>query len=176
MIKQRYFKFLFILLFVFSFLIILKCKENKKTNCILIGQNECLRTGVKDKVIDPIGVDYVNKFYKYIYIKNTDLVLNKIIESEFPVFISLSFAMNLKDFAQKQTTDSLLKINFYKQDLKSKRPNYTFFIKKKDLFIFRTVFNELNADNIIIYDILSPDSLKLLSKYNQKDYVINKLY
>lgn len=132
----------------------------EKTN-IRIGGTECFRLLDNDSILDLKNKDTsttkaINKDYWYLYIRESDQVLNQVIKGETDFYIWLSF-LTPSEFARKQNADTSLNKIYTKNYIHGKRKFNSFFMKRKDKFISRTLF-VADAGNTIIIDNIGLDS------------------
>ena len=132
----------------------------------------------KDEIlINPVTKDVSDQFYKYSHVKGSDIALNKTTKGKNLSFISVSLKLKLDSFKQLQNSDTSF-IKIYKKnyfDEKEQRKYYSFFLKKTDMFIFRTIYMEPKYNDLIVYDILNKDSLKILKLYRSETYILKKI-
>jgi len=147
------------------------------TNDLRFAYEEHMKLDKDEIVIDPITKDISEQFYIFSYVKGSDIALNKAVKGKNLSFISVSLKLNSDSFKQLQDKDtSFIKI-FEKKynDNSIKRKYFSFYIKKSGMFVFRTVYNEPDYNDLIVYDILNKDSLKILKYYQSETYILKKI-
>jgi len=163
----------FILLITFIFVINYK----KGSNRFKFGYGESIKLDKTEVIIDPITSDISNLFYKYSFIKGSNIALNKAIKGNNYTFISITLNSNIETLNKLQNNDtSIIKILEKKYSIGNNKRNFnSFFFKKSGMFIFRTVYSEPEYNDLVVYDILNSDSLNILKLYQTKNYIIKKI-
>jgi len=145
---------------------------------ILIGVDECFSLKKNEQVIDlkskdTLISDYISKNYWYLYVRETDQVLNQAVKGENDFFIWLS-GNTPGDFARKQLADTSL-INIADNTFKHNKRRYlVFLLNRKDIFFSRTIY-VAPAGNLIIIDVPGYDSSAVAKIYQDTAFVTQRL-
>jgi len=163
---------IFIVAFVLTLL-----KHIQSSNNLKFAYEERMKLDKDEILIDPVTKDVSDQFYKYSYVAGSDIALNKAIKSKDLSFISVSLKLKSEPFRQLQNKDTSFTLFCKKiySDEKEQRKYYSFFLKKTDMFIFRTIYMEPKYNDLIVYDILNKDSLKILKSYQSETYILKKI-
>lgn len=158
-------------------LILFILNYKRSNNNMKFAYEEHMKLDKDEILIDPVTKDLSDQFYKYSYVAGSDIALNKAIKSKDLSFISVSLKLKSELFRQLQKEDTSFTLYCKKiySDEKEQRKYYSFFLKKTDMFIFRTIYMEPKYNDLIVYDVLNKDSLKILNSYQSETYILEKI-
>lgn len=150
-----------------------KNKEN-----IRIGGSQCFTLGKNEYTIDLKSKDtaiinQISRYYWYLYNRETDQVLNQVVKGENNFYIWLSF-MVPNEFIRKQNVDTSLTIIKSKNYICDNKKFSSFLLKRKNMFIKRTIFMA-PAGNLIIIDNPDFDSVKIVKLFNDTTLIPQRL-
>ncbi len=157
---------------IFSSLIITNYTPSNK---VKFGYMECLVLDKGEKRVDPIDTISLNEYALYSYYDNTGLLLNRVLTGVNKTYISLSTRLAAQEYITMMNSDSLCKVYFSREYSFKENSYHSFFLKKDKTFIYRTIYNEPKVADLILFDITNSDSTKLVSFYNNTNYLNNKL-
>ncbi|RMG83905.1 MAG: hypothetical protein D6707_00135 [Bacteroidetes bacterium] len=157
-------------------LLIYSCVGNKKN--VQFASQECFRLSEKERNIYPIDQKGLDEFEKCCYVDSSNVALNRVILGDsLNYYIGLHFQMIPQDFELLMKQDSKFKI-YNSQTFSTKdKYFYAYFIKnqKASVFLNRNVYTEPKTDLLIVFDIISPDSLKVLRAFENKQFFLDKI-
>lgn len=157
---------------VFSSLIITNYTPSDK---VKFGYMECLTLDKGEKRINPIDTLSLNEYAKYSYYDNTSLLLNRVLTGVNKTYISLSTRLAAQEYIKLMNADSLSVVYSSREYSFKENAYHAFFLKKGNTFIYRTIYNEPKVADMILFDITNIDSSKLVTFYNDTNYLNNKL-
>jgi hypothetical protein len=158
---------LIIVFFIFS--------NYSKRGKVDFGYSESIKLDSGEKQERPIDSISIHEFSKYCSYYKTEIFLNKVLLGKNKTFIALSTRMAPLEYIQLMKNDSLLKIYLIKESAYDLKYFYSFFARKFNFFIYRTLYSEPKFGNLIMIDIVNKDSVSILNLFNNKNYLKHKL-
>jgi hypothetical protein len=143
---------------------------------VRFGYNECIKLDPGESRIDPIDSVSIHEFLSNCSYDHTAIYLNRVISGKNKIFIALSTRLAPQEYIQKMKQDSLIHIFSAKEYSDNDKLFHSLFIRKNKNYIYRSLYNESKMGNMILIDMVNKDSLPVVSLYNDKAYLVNKLH
>lgn len=168
--------FFWLAVVVFAVIVMIFISSNHtSSDKVKFGFMECLKLDSGEIQIKPIDSISLNEYGRYSFYDSTELWLNRVLAGRNKTYIGMSTRLAPQEYLAMMKKDSLITLYSSREYSNDEKLFYAYFLKKADLFIYRTLYSEPKQGDMLLIDITNKDSLSVSKLYADKQYMINKL-